>query len=337
MTFRSAYLKLTAIYVLIVMVISIAFSVVLYQILTKELDRGLIRQGEALRTFPPSEFAPFSVTAFEKTRLDQLKESNNHLKINLIYFDLLIFFVSAGLSYFLARRTLKPIEEMVDIQNRFTVDASHELRTPLTAMKTEIEVGLRDKKFNISDAKKLFESNLEEVGKLETLSNELLALAKYQDMDKLPFEKVNLREVVNEASGKVGSLAKNKEIKFDLELTDVETSANKQSLIELVGILLENAIKYSSKNSKILLTTEIRDNHAYIKVQDWGIGIKASDVPFIFDRFYRADISRSKEVVEGYGLGLSIAKKIVGKHHGKIEVESKLEQGSTFTVTLPIL
>jgi len=336
MSFKSAYIKLTAIYVVIVMVISITFSVVLYQISSRELNRGLGRQGEVLRNLPPPEFIPQSRGAIEKTRVAQLEESNNHLKINLIYFNLLILFVSGGLSYFLARRTLKPIEEMVDIQNRFTADASHELRTPLTAMKTEIEVGLRDKKFNTADAKKLLGSNLEEIGKLETLSNELLTLAKYQDSGEFPFEKVDLKEVVDEALDKVETLAKNKGIKFDSTLADVKTSANKQGLVELAVILLENAIKYSPKNSKIAISTEIKDKHAYIKVQDWGIGIEASDIPFIFNRFYRADISRSKEVMEGYGLGLSIAKKIVEKHHGKIEVESKLDHGSTFTVVLPL-
>jgi len=336
MIFRSAYLKLTAIYVLIVMVISITFSVVLYRISSSELNRGLGRQGEVLRNLPPPEFFPQSRVAIENTRIAQLEESNNHLRTNLIYFNILIFFVSGTLSYFLARRTLKPIEEMVDIQNRFTADASHELRTPLTAMKTEIEVSLRDKKLNISDAKKLLGSNLEEIGKLETLSNELLTLAKYQDIESLPFEKVNLKAVVEESLGKVEALARNKGIKFDSALSKVETKANKQSLVELVTILLENAIKYSPKNSKIAIATETRDKHAYIGVQDWGIGIKEADLPFIFNRFYRADISRSKEVMEGYGLGLSIAKKIVEKHHGKIEVESKPDQGSTFTVVLPI-
>jgi signal transduction histidine kinase len=337
MSFKSAYLKLTVIYVVIVMVISFAFSVLLYQISSSELNRGLGRQGEVLRNLPPPEFVPQSRVALEKTRIAQLEESNNHLRTNLIYFNLLILFVSGGLSYFLARRTLRPIEEMVDIQNRFTADASHELRTPLTAMKTEIEVSLRDKKLNISDAKKLLGSNLEEIGKLETLSNELLSLAKYQDIEELPFEKVNLKEVVDGALGKVEALAKNKEIKFDSELVDVETKANRQSLVELAVILLENAVKYSPKDSKIAITTETRDKHAYIKVQDWGIGIKEADIPFIFNRFYRADISRSKEVMEGYGLGLSIAKKIVEKHHGKIEVESKPDSGSTFTVGLPVV
>jgi len=317
-------------------VISIAFSVVLYQVSSRELNRGLGRQGEVLRNLPPPEFIPQSRIAIENTRIAQLEESNNHLRTNLIYFNILIFLVSGGLSYFLARRTLKPIEEMVDIQNRFTADASHELRTPLTAMKTEIEVGLRDKNFNTSDAKKILGSNLEEIGKLETLSNELLTLATYQDISELPFEKVNLKEVVDETLDKVVSLAKNKGIKFDSVLVDVKTSVNKQSLVVLVAILLENAIKYSFRNSKIAIATEIRDKHVYIKVQDWGIGIKETDLPFIFNRFYRADISRSKEVMEGYGLGLSIAKKIVEKHHGKIEVESKPDHGSTFTVVLPL-
>jgi len=186
MSFKSVSIKLTASYLLIVMIISISFSVILYRLSSMEIGRGLSRQGRILEQIP-NDRIPEPLQNLEKIRQEQLVESNNHLKTNLIYFNLIIFILAGAASYYLARRTLKPIEEMVDLQNRFTADASHELRTPLTAMKTEIEVAMRDKNVKLSDTKQLLKSNLEEIGKLEVLSNSLLRLANYDGVNKKKF------------------------------------------------------------------------------------------------------------------------------------------------------
>ena len=110
---------------------------------------------------------------------------------------------------------------------------------------------------------------------------------------------------------------------------------NKQSLIELLTILLDNAIKYSNKNRLVILKSKKLDHRILITVSDQGIGIDRENLPHIFDRFYRADKSRSKEKITGYGLGLSIAKRIIDIHNGIIRAESKLGKGSEFTVEIP--
>ncbi|MCX6806768.1 MAG: HAMP domain-containing sensor histidine kinase [Candidatus Berkelbacteria bacterium] len=335
MTFKSAYLKLTLFYVLIVMIISISFSLVLYRISSTELGRGLGQQTRFLRELPINDRPSFQIPDFEKIRLEQLEESSNRLRLNLIYFNIFILILSSGISYFLARRTLRPIEEMMDAQNRFTADASHELKTPLTAMRTEIEVSLREKKMSIVEARKLLSSNLEEIGKLESLSGALLKLAKYQEDFKLEFEKVVLTEVITEAYEKVEGLAKEKSIEFKNNFKEIYAKGDKQSLVELFVILLDNAIKYSPKESKISINVEKEKHGAIVKIKDQGIGIKALDLPHIFDRFYRADISRTKEKVDGYGLGLSIAKRIVELHGGTISANSKPGKGSEFIIKLP--
>jgi signal transduction histidine kinase len=317
------------------MLVSIVFSVAIYEISSQELSRGLGRQGAMLRDLPSSEFISQPRMDFERTRMEQIQESNNNLKINLVYFNLAILVASSGISYFLARRTLKPIEEMFDLQNRFTADASHELRTPLTAMKTEIEVNLRDKKFNLSEARKLLQSNLEEVDKLELLSNGLLTLTQYQNGQGIEFENILLKDVIEEAQAKVEGLAQSERIEIKAKTNDLKVKGNKQSLVKLLIILLDNAIKYSPKGTGITVFSEISGNYINIKVKDQGIGIKASDLPYIFNPFYRADHSRSKISAVGYGLGLSIAKKIAESHNGKIETESKPGHGSTFTLKLP--
>jgi len=308
MHFKSAYLKLILFYVLIVMIISIGFSVVLYRLSFVELGRGLNRQTRILRELPGDVFRPPQIEKFEDIRRQQLQESNQRLKIKLIYFNLLILLLSSGLSYFLARRTLRPIENMVLAQNRFTADASHELKTPLAAMRSEIEVNLRDKQLNLLTTKNLLKSNLEEIAKLETLSNALLRLARYQEEAKLTFKDLSLSEIIAASFEKIENLALKKNIKIENKISDLKIKGDKDSLAELFVILLDNAIKYSPKNSKVNIATKEDRNHVIVSIKDEGIGIKQSDLPFIFNRFYRADHSRSKEKADGYGLGLSIAK-----------------------------
>lgn len=328
--FKSATFKLTLFYVLIAMFVSIAFSIALYNISSNELESGFDRQAKVLRNFPMQIFIGSATPNMEDVRLQQINESNNNLRHNLILFNLLVLVLSFTAGYFLARKTLQPIEEAMDAQGRFTADASHELRTPITAMRTEIEVSLRDKNFNLKSAKKLLESNLEEASKLESLSNALLKLARYQDDVQKTFHKYNLSDIIITAYEKIAYLADQKLIEFENELEDVSILGDRESLIELFVILLDNAIKYSPKKSTINISIQKADHHILVKIKDRGIGIKASDLPHIFDRFYRADHSRSKEKVNGYGLGLSIAKNIVSLHNGTISVSSNPGKGSDF-------
>ena len=332
--FKSTYLKLTFFYVLVVMMISVVFSVVFFRTSSDELGRGLGRQTTIIRNLPPNTRIQFPIGDIENARTQQLDESTSHLKSNLIYLNLLILIVSSAGSYFFARRSLKPIERMVESQNHFTADASHELKTPLTAMRSEIEVFLREKSITVAEAKKLFSSNLEEIGKLESLSNALLKLAKYDRAARYEFKTVSLSEAVAEAYEKVESLANEKSISFENELNEVKTQGDRQSLVELFVILIENAVKYSPAKSTISISVKQDDKHAVVSVKDQGIGIKASDIPLIFNRFYRADTSRCKEQCEGYGLGLSIAKRIVDLHKGTISVTSTQGKGSEFVVKL---
>lgn len=340
--FNNAYLRLTLFYVLIVMTISIGFSYALFNISSKELNKGLTKQNNALRDTPINQnmqngaVQPFSIN-FEDLRSNQIEESNKNLRNNLICFNLIILAISSFASYFLAKKTMSPIEEALEAQNRFTTDASHELRTPLSAMRAEIEVALRDEKFNLSEAKKLLQSNLEETEKLESLSNALLKLARYQENDDYQMEKVSLKEIIVEAYEKVEKMANKKSIEFENDFLDLYTTGCHQNLTELFVILLENAIKYSPEKSKIHILMKKENDKAIVKIKDEGIGIKASDLPYIFNRFYRSDISRSKEKINGYGLGLSIAHKIIEIHNGVIAVSSKQGKGSEFSVKLAVL
>lgn len=334
--FHSASFKLTVFYVLIVMVISVAFSVAVYQISSNEIGTCMNRPALYLKGLSDDNPVRSLAKDLEKMRGEQIGQSRNNLLTNLINFNLLILALSSVASYFFARRTLRPIEEMMEAQSRFTADASHELKTPLTAMKSEIEVALRDKKLGSSDAKKLLASNLEEIEKLESLSNALLELARYENKEGKDFQSLLLPEIATKAYGKIEKLADEKEIEFKTNLKEIKIRGDASSLTELFVILYDNAIKYSPKKSAVNVSIRKEMRHVEIRVSDQGSGINKKDLPNIFDRFYRADSSRHKEKSGSYGLGLAIAKSIVDLHRGSISIESKEGRGSTFIVRLPL-
>jgi len=334
--FQSATIKLTAWYLALIMGISLAFSVVLYNSSVETLNAAYDHQRAAIR----QQFMNvFGVTP-NRFEADQLRENEmsagqQRLLANLTLANLGVLIAGGAGSFYMARRTLRPIERTLESQVRFTADASHELRTPLTAMQTEIEVSLRDKGLTVKEARELLESNLEEVMKLQDLSNGLLALAN-QDKEHFDTQSIPVGPAVKEAISRTSKAAQQKKITIDNAVTDVMVMGSKDGLTQLFAILLDNAIKYSPESSTIMLASNSKGGNAHISVTDQGYGIAPDDLPHIFDRLYRADSSRTKGNVSGYGLGLSIAKKIVELHKGAIDVTSKVGHGSTFTVRVPL-
>ncbi|HEY5667801.1 MAG TPA: HAMP domain-containing sensor histidine kinase [Candidatus Saccharimonadales bacterium] len=328
---RSVALRLTLIYLSIIMALSIGFSVLLYKISSRELAHSFPSKTIITQYVDPSDFD------FNSYRQQRIHQSEDNLKLNLVLLNVGTLLFGAVLSYEFARRTLQPIEEAFEAQGRFTADASHELRTPLTAMQTSIEVGLRNPELTLARAKTLLGDTLDEVKKLSALSNGLLKLTRSGggDMPKTP---VQLNKIATEAVNQLELAASNKRILIKNDVGKEQVLGDHVSLKELVVILLDNAIKYSGEQTTITLSSKRQGRFVYLSVSDQGVGMKAIDMAHIFDRFYRADQSRSRDHhVEGYGLGLSIAQKIAEAHSGSIEVKSKLGEGSTFTVKLPEL
>ncbi len=330
--FHSATLKLAVGTTLIIVAISLFFSISIYQISARHFRQQVERETSMVRRFglPPAFFND-DLLAFRKDILDEFRD---RAMAQLALFNSAILVLAAAGSYFFARRTLRPIERSVEAQRQFTADASHELRTPLTAMKTEIEVALRNPTFAAENAKKLLLSNLEEIDALTTLSDSLLRLARYEESNGLTFSPAPLASVLAEAQERVDVHAKNKALSIEIRSAQDQVLGDKEALVELFVILLDNAIKYSPEGSSIAVWSEHDGHSIRVSVRDHGQGIRAVDLPRIFDRFYRADQSRSKQHIHGYGLGLSIAKAIVTRHHGKIDVHSVPGEGTTFAVTL---
>lgn len=312
------------------MIISGLFSAIVYRIVSTEIERGVRRQ--AVRMMP----LPGNVFFDEDSRQQIIDEAKQRVLFELFAINAGILILSGTAGYFLAGKTLKPISEMVEEQRRFVADASHELRTPLTVLKTETEVALLDKKLTVSSAKKLLESSLEEIDKLKKLTDYFLTLNKYQDSTKtISFEIFDLGDVARSVISKLSPVAKKRKIEIVDNIQSVNIRANKISMRELITILVDNAIKYSFDEGKVIISTFLKKNNVIITVEDFGLGIKNSDLPFIFNRFYRADFSRTRNESSGYGLGLSIARSILDMHKGKIEVKSNVGKGSIFTVILP--
>lgn len=333
--FQGARLKLTAWYVLIIMVISLAFSVVIFDLASLEVQRVASVQRNRIQRIYLQNDSPAPPPQVD---IDLVNEAKGRLLIILLEINGGILVVSGALAYVLAGKTLKPISDMVEEQNQFISDASHELRTPLTSMKSAMEVGLRDKALEIKEAREIIVENIEDVDKLQMLSDHLLQLAQYQKPSSLvTLEKMALGEVISGAIKKVAPIAKKKGIIIDSsQVEEVEMRANKYNINDLLVILLDNAIKYSSKGKMVSISAKRNDGSVIIKVTDEGMGIAEKDLPHIFERFYRADAARSKTGIGGYGLGLSIAKKIVESNHGSITVISKVGEGTSFSVKLPI-
>jgi two-component system, OmpR family, sensor histidine kinase CiaH len=332
--FTKARIKLTGWYLLIIMLISISFSVAIYNTLTSELNRVEQAQRLRLERQTPSGFRE---PMMRQRAIDPeiIAETRDRVKVMLLIINLAILSLSAFASYFLAGRTLNPIKKMVDEQNRFIADASHELKTPLTSIKSEIEVFLRDKKTTLKEAKILLSSNLEEVNKLQILTDSLLMSAKISRA-RNNFEKIKLNDITDDAVSKLKGLSKQKGVVISKNISNIYLDGDRKSLTELLVILLDNSIKYSNNNSSVNITAKQSGNNVSISVQDFGTGIPEDDLPFVTERFFRVDKSRTKTNVPGFGLGLSIAKIIVEKHNGSFKIDSILDKGTTVTINLPI-
>lgn len=324
--FKSATLKLTVWYVIILVSISLLFSVVIYSIALSEVGARITN----LQQSTPPTF-PSNSTLFNIVREAQIHEAENSLIGALIITNLVIWFAGGFGSYYLARRTLRPIEEAHEAQSRFTSDASHELRTPLASMKIELEVAMRDPSLKKSEMHELLESNLEEVNRLTKLSHTLLQLSRL-DHANIASENIELGEVATKI---IDKFSKTQPRIILHHPRKIHVLANESNVEELLTILIDNALKYSPPDTTVDVSLVKQRQMSGFKVVNAGEGIPPEALPHIFNRFYRADASRTGSAKNGYGLGLSLAKKIVELHGGELTVSSAINQNTTFQVLLP--
>lgn len=219
----------------------------------------------------------------------------------------------------------------------FLADASHELRTPLTALRGEAEVTLRGPSKPESAYREALENVVSQAAAMSRLVEDLLFLARSESGElQFSFKRIALSRVLDEASREVAGLARARDIQIVAELVreGLTLVADERRLRQALVIVLDNAIKYSNRGTSVEIVVDETDEAIVIDVRDQGAGIDPSEIGLVFERFHRTEASRAG-VVEGSGLGLSIARWIVENHSGTIDVSSVAGEGTEVRICLP--
>ena len=224
------------------------------------------------------------------------------------------------------------IKEQENIRKRLTGDISHELKTPLTNIQSHLEAMI-DGIWEPTEERLL--SVKEEAERLSSLVSDMQKLNKYDESSiKLKKDNVNISDIICFVIFQFSNLAKSKNIKIEYEKKNINLYCDKDKITQALVNILSNAIRYSNEGSTIFIEERLKDNKVIISIEDQGIGISEEDLKYVFERFYRADKSRTR-ATGGTGIGLTIVKSIVSSHVGEVKLESKLGEGSKFTIIVP--
>ena len=255
-----------------------------------------------------------------------------------VFLGFVALLIASAIGYFMAGRALVPLKEAYDKQKQFAADASHELRTPLAVVMASADLLLADPSIENPFLRQVLEDLKSEVKKMTNLVSDLLMVAR-SDNNALKFkiQRLDLTEILKQVIRTMTPIAEKKDIRLAGEdFRKALINADEQKIKQLAIILVDNAIKYTPEGGAVLVRLEKVDNsRAVFAVMDSGIGIAPEDLDKVFERFYRVDKARSREM-GGNGLGLAIAAEIVKLHDGKISVASKLGEGTKFTVELKV-
>lgn len=265
--------------------------------------------------------------------------------LRILLRNCILLFIAASflfflLSLYLSRWALRPVEQAWQQQNQFIADASHELKTPLTVILANLGILLSHRESTIASQKKWLDNTKEEATRMKQLVEELLFLARSDaqaaDFAVSSFTEFDYSDAVLNCVLLFESVAFESKVDLTQNITpDIRLSGNEPGLKQAVSILLDNACKYAGTNGAVSVSLARTAHHAVLTVRNTGDPISPEEQKHIFERFYRTDKSRVRKE-GGYGLGLSIAKTIVEQHRGKITVASSAEEGTVFTVSLPV-
>jgi two-component system phosphate regulon sensor histidine kinase PhoR len=222
-------------------------------------------------------------------------------------------------------------------RNEFLGNVAHELRTPIFAIQLSLETlldgAIKDENVNMDFLKRAFN----QTQRLKELVDDLISISKFETGIKMSKRYFNIGNMLGKTVDELKALAENKNIKFELKIADmngVTVFGDEEKLQQVMVNLIDNAIKYTNKNGIIEVGMAVNEKDVKVYVQDTGIGIPKQDLPRIFERFYRVDKTRSRDV-GGSGLGLSIVKHILEAHSSRIKVDSEENKGTRFEFILP--
>lgn len=257
----------------------------------------------------------------------------------LIYVFVIGIIIAIIITYFIAlyltKKALIPIETAWNNQAKFVQDASHELRTPISIVSSKLESMLRSPNSTISDEVELIADAMKETRRIKKMINDLLCLTKEDSITTLNKEEVNIEQLINEISNDYLDIAEvqNKKLNINLNAENKIIITDKNKLRQLILIFIDNAFKYTNKNDIICINLTEEGRDIIISIEDSGIGIKDDEISNIFDRFFRSENVRSKDI-DGSGIGLSIAKMLSASLDIDISVKSKLNEFTKFNLII---
>ncbi|QRG68059.1 sensor histidine kinase [Brevibacillus choshinensis] len=286
-------------------------------------------------------FAEDDVRLYLAEDVSRMEQLLHQMRWALIVTGILLLGVAALVGYWFSGRAMIPINQSYKRQKDFTTDASHEFRTPLSVILSSAEI-LQEKKEALPPFHQtVLQSMVDEIHRMRRLADDLLTLARsdVETNQKRSFQRVELHDLIREVAERMQIKASAKKVSVvnRVALEGAYLLGDGDSIRQLFYILLDNAVKYSEEGNEVVVDAVLEGpNRVACSVRDYGNGIPEEDLPYVFERFYRADKARSRDV-EGTGLGLAIAAQIVKMHKGQISVSSTKERGTVFTVAFPII
>lgn len=329
--FQLTRLKLTGMYAVLLLTVLVISGVTTHSVFSNRLEQRMFFRERPF-PLPPPQILEIGREARAQARQE--------LITSMILVNGTLFIGAVGLSYVLAGLTLRPIKKAYEQQRRFLSDASHELRTPLAILQTDLENELDNTKASTQE-KENARSHLEEVHRMATIVKDLLLISRLDGNGQLslPAEVVDLKEIVAMATKRLEGYARKHEVKIISSPMTRETPlvviGNKEHLLQAVTNLIKNGVEYNKPDGKVVVSLKHDKHSASITVTDTGIGIVEEEIPKLFDRFYRVEQSRSRQM-GGSGLGLSIVQSVIHELGGTVDIHSKLGEGTTVTLKLPL-
>ncbi len=328
--FRSARRRLTLLYLATIAAIVAVLSSALYELHFHDVEHldGRVRPPEVEGRPIVHEAGP------------RLGEYLEHLGRSIIIADVITIVTCGGLGYLLAARTLRPIREAVEAEQRFFADAAHDLRTPLAVMRSEAEVALRGRPLDPAEARLVIASSLEEIRRMSTMVEQMLDLARRgrardrRPHDRKPFDLAALAEAT---TARMALRARERGVRLATEApAQVMIPGDASAVERAVYNVLENAITYTPGGGCVTVRVRREGGDAVLEVADTGIGIPPDDLPHITEPFFRGDKARGGNE-GGAGLGLTIVKATMDDHRGSIRAESGPGVGTTISLRFPAL